>query len=123
LRQDLGEVLVREVPDVRTGVALQRNRQNLLALKHAFRHFRLHIPRPGNGLVSMLIQWDVPTHPAARLPKSNVTLAPLAGTHPEPAPLRAALAAPGLEGVTSISYDRETRLAAMLRTPRGMVTL
>jgi hypothetical protein len=78
---------------------------------------------PGSGLVPMLIQWDVPTHPAAQLPKSNVTLAQLAGTHPEPAPLRAALAALGLEGTIAISYDRELRIAAMLRTPRGMVTL
>jgi hypothetical protein len=73
--------------------------------------------------VPTLIQWDVPTHPTARLPKSGITLAQLAGTHPEPAPLRAALAALGLEGTMSISYDRETRIAAMLRTPRGMVTL
>ena len=78
---------------------------------------------PGKGLLPTLIQWDVPTHPTARLPKSNVTLAQLAGTHPEPAPLRAALAALGLEGAIAISYDRETRIAAMLRTPRGMVTL
>ncbi len=89
--------------------------------------WRITIPddgaRPGKGLVPMLIQWDVPTHPAEQLPKSNVTLAQLAGTHPEPAPLRAALTALGLEGVISISYDRDTRFAAMLRTPRGMVTL
>jgi hypothetical protein len=78
---------------------------------------------PGRGLVPTLIQWDVPTHPAERLPKSSVTLAQLAGTHPEPAPLRAALAMLGLEGTIAISYDRELRIAAMLRTPRGMVTL
>ena len=70
-----------------------------------------------------MIQWDVPTHPTERLPKSNVTLAQLAGTHPEPAPLRTALAALGLEGTIAISYDRETRMAVMLRTPRGIVTL
>jgi hypothetical protein len=89
--------------------------------------WRITIPddgaRPGRGLVPTLIQWDVPVHPTARLPKSNVTLAQLAGTHPEPAPLRAALAALGLEGAIAISYDRETRIAAMLRTPRGLVTL
>lgn len=88
--------------------------------------WRITIPddgaRPGRGLVPTLIQWDVPAHPTARLPKSNVTLAQLAGTHPEPAPLRAALAALGLEGVIAISYDRETRIAAMVRTPQGIVT-
>ncbi len=89
--------------------------------------WRITIPddgvRPGRGLVPTLIQWDVPAHPAARLPKSNVTLAQLAGTHSEPAPLRATLAALGLEGTIAISYDRETRIAAMLRTARGMVTI
>jgi hypothetical protein len=88
--------------------------------------WRITIPddgsRPGRGLVPTLIQWDVPAHPAARLPKSNVTLAQLAGTHSDPAPLRAALAALGLQGTIAISYDRETRIAAMLRTPRGPVT-
>ena len=44
--------------------------------------------------------------------------------HPlrSPAPLRATLAALGLEGTIAISYDRETRIAAMLRTPKGIVT-
>jgi hypothetical protein len=97
------------------------------AMQRGDYRWRITIPddraRPGKGLVPMLIQWDMPTHPAERLPKSNVTLAQLAGTHPEPAPLRAALAALGLEGTIAISYDRELRIAAMLRTPRGMVTL
>jgi hypothetical protein len=89
--------------------------------------WRITIPddgaRPGRGLVPTLIQWDMPAHPTARLPKSNVTLAQLAGTHSEPVPLRTALAALGLEGTIAISYDRETRMAAMLRTARGMVTI
>jgi hypothetical protein len=89
--------------------------------------WRITIPddgvRPGRGLVPTLIQWDVPVHPTARLPKSSATLAQLAGTHSDPTPLRAALAVLGLEGSIAISYDRETRIAAMLRTPRGMVTL
>ena len=78
---------------------------------------------PGRGVVPTLIQWDVPTHPADTLPKSNVTLAQLAATHPDPAPVRAALAALGLDAAINVSYDREARLAVMLRTPRGIVTL
>lgn len=78
---------------------------------------------PAKGVVPTLIQWDVATHPASTLPDSGVSLAMLAATHPEPALVRAALAALGLEGTLSVTYDRDTRIAAMLRTPRGIVTL
>jgi hypothetical protein len=78
---------------------------------------------PGKGVVPTLIQWDVPQHPADALPRSPVTLAQLAATHPDPAPVRAALATLGLGEAIHVTYDRETRLAAMLRTPRGIVTL
>ena len=78
---------------------------------------------PGRGVVPTLIQWDVPAHPADRLPHSSVSLDAFAATHSDPAPVRAALAKLDLEGAVRVSYDRETRLAAMLRTPRGVVTL
>ena len=78
---------------------------------------------PGRGLVPTLIQWDVPLHPADKLPASGITLRGLAGSHPEPAPIRAALAALGAADAISVTYDREVRLAAMLLTPRGTVTL
>lgn len=89
--------------------------------------WRITIPddgsRPGKGVVPTLIQWDVPTHPAERLPASNVTLAQFAASHPEPAPIRAALAKLGLGDTLAVTFDRDVRLAAMLRTPRGLVTL
>ena len=78
---------------------------------------------PAKGIVPTLIEWDVPVHPADTLPASGVTLAQLAATCPDPAPVRGALAALGLDGTIAVTYDRETRLAAMLRTPRGIVTL
>ena len=78
---------------------------------------------PGKGIVPTLIEWDVPQHPADTLPKSNLSLVSLAATHPDPKSIRAALAALGQEEVVAVTYDRETRLAAMLRTPRGIVTL
>jgi hypothetical protein len=78
---------------------------------------------PGKGLVPTLIQWDVPLHPADTLPKSSVSIAGIAAAHPDPAAIRGALAALGLGGVLPVTYDRATRLAAMLRTPRGIVTL
>jgi hypothetical protein len=78
---------------------------------------------PAKGIVPTLIEWDVAQHPADTLPKSNVSLVSLAATHPEPASIRAALASLGQDEVVAVTYDRETRLAAMLRTPRGIVTL
>jgi hypothetical protein len=78
---------------------------------------------PGRGLVPTLIQWDVAKHPADALPHCGVTLAQLAGTCPEPAPVRAALAALGVAETLQVTDDRDVRLAAMLRTPRGIVTL
>ena len=78
---------------------------------------------PGKGVVPTLIQWDVPLHPSSTLPRSNISIAGLAATHPEPAEIRSALAELGLDGVVPTTYDREARLAVMLRTPRGIVTL
>jgi hypothetical protein len=52
-----------------------------------------------------------------------VAIAELAASLPDPAPARTALAALGLSDRMRVSYDREARLAAMLRTPRGAVTL
>ncbi len=78
---------------------------------------------PGKGIVPTLIHWDVATHPADVLPESHVSIAGLAASHADPAQIRAALAALGFDGVLPVTYDREARLAAMLRTPRGIVTL
>ncbi len=78
---------------------------------------------PGRGLVPSLIQWDVPQHPADTLPAAGLSLVELAGSHPDPVVVRAALAALGLSDAIRVTFDREARLAAMLRTPRGLVTL
>lgn len=89
--------------------------------------WRITIPddgkRPAKGIVPTLIQWDVPMHPADRLPQSKVSIAQVAGTHSDPAHVRSALASLGLAESVRVSYDRETRFAAMLQTPRGLVTL
>lgn len=89
--------------------------------------WRITIPddgtRPGKGIVPTLIQWDVPMHPTDRLPDAGVSIAGFAASHPDPTPIRASLKALGLEGALAVTYDRETRLAAMLHSPRGIVTL
>jgi hypothetical protein len=78
---------------------------------------------PGTGLVPTLIQWSSDDHPADRLPDTGVRLVALAGEHPEPAPIRAALAAQGFAEMLKVTYGRHARLAAMLRTSRGLVTI
>ena len=89
--------------------------------------WRITIPddgkAPGKGIVPTLIQWDVAAHPADALPESGISIAGFAGAHPEPESIRATLAALGLAGVLPVTYDPYARLAAMLRTPRGIVTL
>jgi hypothetical protein len=89
--------------------------------------WRITIPddgsRPAGGVLPTLIQWDVPLHPAEALPAAGLSVAGFAAAHPDPGPIRAAIAALGLGGVLPVTYDRDVRLAAMLRTPRGIVTL
>lgn len=89
--------------------------------------WRITVPedgaRPGRGVLPTLIQWDVAAHPAEALPEHGLALEQLAASHPDPAPLRRALARLGLDEAIRLTYDRVVRLAAMLRTPRGRVTL
>ncbi|MDQ6619886.1 MAG: VOC family protein [Pseudomonadota bacterium] len=96
------------------------------ALERGDYRWRITIPDdgalPGKGLIPTLIQWDVPAHPADALPKSPVSLIELAGTHPDPNAVRGVLAKLGLERDLRVTYDREPKLAAMLRTPKGIVT-
>ena len=89
--------------------------------------WRITVPDDGHlperGLVPTLIQWPDRRHPADGLQDEGVRLVALAGEHPEPAPVRDALAALGLSETLKVTYGRTPRLAAMLRTPRGTVTL
>lgn len=89
--------------------------------------WRIAVPddghRPGRGLVPTLIQWPSGEHPTARMPDSGLRLAAMAGEHPEPAVVRAQLAILGLSDSLKVSYAKSPRLAAMVRTPRGVATL
>lgn len=89
--------------------------------------WRITIPddgkRPAGGVLPTLIQWDSPAHPADMLLPSGATLEQLAATHADPNPVRRSLEKLGLSSEMHVSYDRDTRLAAMLRTPRGLITL
>jgi len=78
---------------------------------------------PGRGLVPTLIQWSDARHPADGLADRGLSLVALAGEHPDPAPVRSALARLGLSDTVKVTYGQSPRLAAMIRTPRGIVTL
>jgi Glyoxalase-like domain len=79
--------------------------------------------RPGRGLVPTLIQWVGERHPADALPDHGLRLVAIAGEHPEPAVVRAALATLGLSDTLKVTYGKSPRLAAMIRTARGVMTL
>ncbi len=89
--------------------------------------WRITIPddgrRPGEGVLPTLIQWDDARHPADELPDAGLRVAALAAAHPEPASVRAVLAALGLGDTLKVTFAAAPRLAAMLSTPRGKVTL
>jgi hypothetical protein len=78
---------------------------------------------PGGGLVPTLIQWSGDAHPADGLYDNGLRVVALAGEHPDPAPIRLALVALGLSDMLKVTYGRSPRLAAMVRTPRGIVPL
>jgi hypothetical protein len=90
-------------------------------------HWRITIPddghRPGRGLVPTLIQWPDARHPTDNLADSGCRLVAIAGEHPEPAGVRAALATMGLSETMKVTYGKSPRVAAMIRTSRGVATL
>jgi hypothetical protein len=78
---------------------------------------------PGGGVLPTLIAWPDARHPTDALPDVRVRIATLAAAHPDPDRMRAVLAALGLGGTLPITFAAKIRLAAMLHTPRGTVTL
>jgi glyoxalase-like protein len=89
--------------------------------------WRITIPAdghlPGGGLLPTLIQWMDERHPADTMPDAGVRLVALAGAHPEPNAIRSALAALSLSETIKVTFAVTPRLATMLQTTRGPVTL
>jgi hypothetical protein len=92
----------------------------------AFR-WRITIPDdghlPGDGIMPTLIQWSDARHPTETMQESRVRLIALSAAHPEPARIRSALARLSLGETLKVTFGTPPRLAAMLQTPRGAVTL
>jgi hypothetical protein len=89
--------------------------------------WRITIPAdghlPGGGILPTLIQWADERHPTDTMPESGIRMAALAGAHPEPGAMHAAIAALTLGETIKVTYAVTPRLAALLRTARGPVTL
>ena len=89
--------------------------------------WRITVPddghRPGRGLVPTLIQWPDARHPTEKMPDSGCRLVAIAGEHPEPATVRAELATLGLSDTMKVTFGKSPRIAAMIRTSRGVATL
>ena len=88
--------------------------------------WRITIPdngvRPAGGVLPTLLQWEG-RHPADNLPASGATLAQFAASHPTPDAMRKTLGALGLQDALTVTYGSPPRLAALLRTPRGLVSI
>jgi hypothetical protein len=89
--------------------------------------WRITIPAdghlPGAGILPTLIQWADERHPTDAMPESGIRVAALAGAHPEPGAMHAALAALSLGETIKVTFAVTPRLATMLQTKRGPVTL
>ena len=113
---DIGAAL-RKVPDLGVAMPMTRGEWSWTITVPGDGH------RPGRGLVPTLIQWSDARHPADAMPDSGRRLTLLAGEHPEPDSVRKEIAALGLSDVLKVTYAKSPRLAAMIRTPRGVATL
>ncbi|MGO4325447.1 VOC family protein [Cupriavidus sp. 2TAF22] len=76
----------------------------------------------GDGVLPTLIQWDVPTHPCARLPDQGLALRALRGRHPQAARLGPAMQWLG-GGLLALESADMAELSAEIETPDGVRTL
>jgi hypothetical protein len=99
----------------------------ILSMQRGDFTWRITVPEDGHlperGLLPTLIQWSDDRHPTDALPDVGMRLTAIAAEHPEPAHVRSMLARLGLSATLKVTYGQTPRLAAMLRTPRGTVTL
>lgn len=102
----------------------------ILSMERGDYRWRISVPAdghlPGDGLVPTLIQWDVPHHPASRLPESGCRLMKLEGFHPQAVRVRTALDRLGLGSRLDLhpcADGEPAQLVAYLRTPRGLLEL
>ena len=78
----------------------------------------------GDGLLPTLIQWDVPDYPGVSLPRQDLALLRLSGSHPQAGLLRQGLAWMGADHLIELEQaDGPPRLSAQIVTAQGLRTL
>lgn len=104
--------------------------REILAMARGDFRWRIVVPADGGlpmaGLYPSLIRWDVPGHPADRLPDQGCRLMKLEAFSRDPETLRRSLAALGLErslDVHACPDDEKPQLVAYVASPRGLVEL
>ena len=89
--------------------------------------WRITIPddghRPGAGSFPRSSSGRARSIRRTAWPDSGCRLVAVAGEHPEPALVRAELATLGLSETMKVTYGKSPRIAAMIRTARGVATL
>ena len=115
---------------VRDTAACGEASSEILGMERGGFRWRISVPRdgslPGDGLVPTLIQWDVPFHPADRLPGADCALMKLEAFHPGPAEIRVRLAALGLDTRLDLHpgvAGEAAEMVAYVSCPRGLVEL
>jgi hypothetical protein len=77
--------------------------------------------QPNDGLFPAFIQWEGDSHPSTRLPDRGCRLAGLTISHPDMAPIRAAIA--GLDDGRILLRVGPPALMLEITTPNGTITL
>ena len=90
--------------------------------------WQITIPPDGrfvcDGIVPSVIQWKGDTHPASRLPDSNLALIKLEARHPQAANISGWLTNAGFAGSLDLQSPADSSsiaLTALLQTPNGVV--
>ncbi|HET9621465.1 MAG TPA: VOC family protein [Kofleriaceae bacterium] len=90
-------------------------------------HWQITIPADGalvdHGAIPSLIAWPAGPHPASRMPDLGCSLERFTIAHPDPARLRADLAAIGAGREVTITAGPKVALRAGIGTPSGIRTL
>ena len=89
--------------------------------------WRITIPEDGSraagGVLPTLIQWSTDAHPSDRLPEAGVTLSRSRPRIRSPTRFAPRSKALRLSDALKVTYAAAPRIAAMLRTPRGLVSI
>ena len=111
---------VAQLPQLNVGPVEEMSRGTL--------EWQITIPADGrfvcDGIVPSVIQWKGETHPASRLPDSDISLIRLEARHPQAMNINDWLASSGFAGSLNLQApadETSIEFTALLQTPNGVV--